>query len=161
MYGCGCVKSLQSNPTVCNTMDPMDHSSPGFSDHGILQARILEWVVIPSSRGLPKPGTEPVCLPSPELTRDRRHCLFTTSATWKDGLNLTGSLFCVSSLVYLYFSLNRNSLQLNYLCKTTQLLLFSHSVVSNSLQPHGLQHSRLLCPPLSLEFCLNSCPLSQ
>ena len=70
--------------------------------------------------------------------------------TWEVCLSLTGSLFCLSSLVYLYFSLNRNSLQLNYLCKTTQLLfLFSHSVVSNSLQPHGLQHSRLPCPSLS------------
>ena len=28
-------------------------------------------------------------------------------------------------------------------------LLFNHFVVSNSLQPHGLQHARLLCPPLS------------
>ena len=32
------------------------------------------------------------------------------------------------------------------------LLLFNHSVVSNSLQPHGLQHTRLPCPSLSLEF---------
>ena len=33
----------QSCPTVC---DPMDCSLPGFSIHGILQARILEWVAI-------------------------------------------------------------------------------------------------------------------
>ena len=32
------------------------------------------------------------------------------------------------------------------------LLLFNRSVVSNSLQPHGLQHTRLPCPSLSLEF---------
>ena len=31
--------------------DPMDCSSPGSSVHGILQARILEWVAMPSSRG--------------------------------------------------------------------------------------------------------------
>ena len=42
------AKSLQSHPTLC---DPMDCSSPGFSVHGILQARILEWVPMPSSRG--------------------------------------------------------------------------------------------------------------
>ena len=35
------AKSLQSCPTLC---DPMDCSLPGFSVHGILQARILEWV---------------------------------------------------------------------------------------------------------------------
>ena len=30
----------------------------------------------------------------------------------------------------------------------------------DSLQPRGLQHARLLCPPLSPEVCLNACPLS-
>ena len=39
--------------------DPMDCSSPGFSVHRILQARILEWVAMPSSRDLPNSGTEP------------------------------------------------------------------------------------------------------
>ena len=42
------AKSLQSYPTLCN---PMDCSPPGSSVHGILQARILEWVAIPFSRG--------------------------------------------------------------------------------------------------------------
>ena len=41
----GCV---QSCPTLC---DPMDCSPPGSSVHGILQARILEWVAISFSRG--------------------------------------------------------------------------------------------------------------
>ena len=40
------------------------------------------------------------------------------------------------------------------------MLLFNFSVVSTSLQPHGLHHARLPCPSLSLEICLNSCPLS-
>ena len=35
-------------PTLC---DPMDCSPPGCSFHGILQARILEWVAIPFFRG--------------------------------------------------------------------------------------------------------------
>ena len=49
-YGivCLCAKSLQSCPTL---WDPMDCSPPGSSVHGILQARILEWVAIPFSRG--------------------------------------------------------------------------------------------------------------
>ena len=34
------AKSLQSCPTLC---DPMDCSLPGFSVHGILQAKTLEW----------------------------------------------------------------------------------------------------------------------
>ena len=36
-----------------------------------------------------------------------------------------------------------------------------HSVVSNSLQSHGLQHNRLPCPSLSPGVFSNSCPLSQ
>ena len=38
---------------------------------------------------------------------------------------------------------------------------FNHSVMSNSLQPHGLQHARLPWPSLTPEACSNSCPLSR
>ena len=44
---CGNAKSLQSCPTFC---DPMDCSLPGSSVHGILQARILEWVAMHNGR---------------------------------------------------------------------------------------------------------------
>ena len=40
-------------------------------------------------------------------------------------------------------------------------LLFSHWVVSNTLQPNGLQHARLPCPSPSPRVCSNSCPLRQ
>ena len=39
------------------------------------------------------------------------------------------------------------------------LLLFSHSVVSNYLQSYGLQHTRLPCPSPSPRYCSNPCPL--
>ena len=39
------------------------------------------------------------------------------------------------------------------------LLLFSHQVVSDSLQPHGLQYARLPCPSSSPRVCPSSCPL--
>ena len=39
--------------------------------------------------------------------------------------------------------------------------LFSHSVMSDSLQPHGLQHVRLPCPSPFSRACSNSCPLSR
>ena len=38
---------------------------------------------------------------------------------------------------------------------------FSHSVVSDSLQPHGLQRARLPCPSPTPRTCSNSCPSSQ
>ena len=41
------------------------------------------------------------------------------------------------------------------------ILFFSHSVMSDSLWTHGLQHARLPCPSPSLRTCSNSCPLSQ
>ena len=53
-FMCACVhaKSFQSCLTLC---DPKDYSLPGFSVHGILQARILEWVAISTSRGSSQP----------------------------------------------------------------------------------------------------------
>ena len=44
------AKSLQSCPTLC---DPIDGGPPGFSVHGIFQARVLEWVAIAFSDYLP------------------------------------------------------------------------------------------------------------
>ena len=54
----------QSCPTLC---DPVDCSPPGSSIHGILQARILEWLPFPSPGDLPNPGIEPR---SPALQAD-------------------------------------------------------------------------------------------
>ena len=45
---CVPAKKLQSCLTLC---DLTDGSPPGSSVHGVLQARILEWVAVPSSRG--------------------------------------------------------------------------------------------------------------
>ena len=64
------VKSLWTSevaqlcPTLCN---PTDCSLPGSSTHGILQARILEWVAFPSPGDLPDLGIEPR---SPALQAD-------------------------------------------------------------------------------------------
>ena len=54
----------QSCLTLCG---PTDCSPPGSSVHGILQARILEWVAMPSPRDFPDPGIEHV---SPALQAD-------------------------------------------------------------------------------------------
>ena len=59
-----CAKLLQSCPTLC---DPMNGSPPGSSVLGILQATILEWVAMPSSRGYPEPGIKLTYLTSPAL----------------------------------------------------------------------------------------------
>ena len=71
---CVCVKLLQSCPTLCN---PMDCSLPGSSVHGILQARMLEWVAKPSSRESSDPGVRPEPLTSPALAGE----FFATNTT--------------------------------------------------------------------------------
>ena len=54
---------------LCLTLcDPMDYSPPGSSVHGISQARILEWVAMPSSRESSWPVMEPKSLAAPALT---------------------------------------------------------------------------------------------
>ena len=47
-----CPLNAKSCSTLC---DPLDCSPPGSSVHGILQARILEWVAMPTSRGFSRP----------------------------------------------------------------------------------------------------------
>ena len=72
---CMHAKSLQSCPTLCH---PMDYSLPGSSVHGILQARILEWVALLSSRVSNRDIRPPV---SPSLAGE----FFTISTTWEYG----------------------------------------------------------------------------
>jgi len=60
-------------------------------------------------------------------------------------------------LCFVYLTLKKKSKPV----KVNVLLLFSHSVMSNSLWPHGLQHARLPSPSLSSGVCSNSCPLNQ
>ena len=47
-----CCSVAKLCPTPCNLMD---YCLPGSSVHGILQARLLEWVAVPFSRGSPQP----------------------------------------------------------------------------------------------------------
>ena len=57
----------------------MDHNPLGSSEHGVLQARILDWVAMPCSRRSSDPGMEPVSFMSPALVGG----FFTSSATWE------------------------------------------------------------------------------
>ena len=58
------AQSLQSCSTLC---EPMDHSLPGSSVHGILLARILSGLPCPPPGELPYAGIEPVSFMSPTL----------------------------------------------------------------------------------------------
>ena len=73
---CVHAKSLQLCPTLCQAMDC---SPPGSSACGILQARILKWVAMPSSRGSSPPRDRIHISTSPALAGE----FFTTSSTWQ------------------------------------------------------------------------------
>ena len=77
----------KSHLTLC---DPMDYSLPGSSVYGILQARILEWDVIPSSRESLTQGSNLASLISPALAG----VFFTTIATWEaQEINIASNIF--------------------------------------------------------------------
>ena len=67
-------------------------------------------------------------------------------------------LFMVSFAVQKHLSLIRCLL---FIFVVVVVLLFSCSAMSDSLQPHGLQHTRLPCPSQSPRVCPGSCLLSQ
>ena len=52
---------------MSNSGDPMECGPPGSSVHGILQARMLEWVACPPPGDLPDSGIQPLSLASPAL----------------------------------------------------------------------------------------------
>jgi len=60
-----------------------------------------------------------------------------------------------------FFFFNLRSCCSNYLIVKSSFSQFSQSVISNSLQPNGLQHARLPCPSSTSGACSNSCPSNQ
>ena len=135
--------------TLCN---PMDYSLPGSSIHGIFQARVLEWVAIPSSRGSSQPRNQT------QVSRIvGRH--FTVWATGEHSLKsltkipknvLWEHILIFSELSVLSSEdpitskpLFLSSLSFVWLMFFFIVLCTSHSVMSNSLRPHVLYPSSI------------------
>ena len=86
--------------------NPIDHSLPGSSVCGILQARILEWGPPPGD--LPNPGVEPKCLMSPASAGG----FFTTNATWEDCVCVCVSeSLCSTAVTNTMLYINRTSIK--------------------------------------------------
>ena len=147
------VKIAQWCPTLC---DPMD-----YIFHGILQVRILEWVVFPFFMGSSQP-------------RDRTQVsliaggFFTSWATgkpkntWVGSLSLLQWIFPTEELNQGLLHCRRILYQLNYQGSPYQYIQFnsvqfSSSVMSNYLRPHGLQHARLPCLSPTLSVIIWGC----
>ena len=179
-------KVAQSCPTLS---DLMGCSLPGSSIHGIFQARVLEWAAIEIVQTFPKLLSLNVkCLSYREHVVGS--CFYIQSYnfcpligkfnpfTFKIILILLDLrmpfcyVFWVAQLVKNPPAVTKTWVQslgwedpLEKGTATRSSILssaqFSHSVMSNSLQPHGLQHVRLPClSPISRAFS-NSCPLKQ
>ena len=135
------AKSLRSCPILCN---PRDGSPPGSPIPGILQARTLEWVAISFS------NVWKWKVKVKSLSRVR--LLMTPwTAAHQASLSVGFSRQEYWSGVPLpYFGLN--IIKINF--------QFSHSVVSNSLQHHWLQHARPPCPSRTPRIYSNSYPLT-
>ena len=111
----------------------MDYSLPGSSIHGIFQARVLEWGAIAFSG----------CF----LSWSNCHSVYLSfqgrgsppARVMNCGLQ-SPKCFCISWVL---------------------LVQFSRSVVSNSSQPHELQHARPPCPSPNPGGHPNPCPLSR
>jgi len=134
--------------TLCNSVDC---SPPGSSGHGVFQARILEWVAISFLliHASPINSSVGTSVYTAWVNAGREEYEFISipclCLTWR-GRPRCGSLWRSQPWWDQCLSL---------------LLLFSRSVVSDSLWPHELPHSSLPCPLPSPGGCPNSCPLSQ
>ena len=132
VYFKACCLVTQMYLTLC---DLMDCSPPGSSVHGILQATILEWVAMSFSRGSSWP----------------RNC---TQISCNDRQILDHWVTREGCILKLYTC--------SYTCVyiVSSIVQFSHSVVSDSSRPHGLQHARPPCPSPTPRPYSNSCPSS-
>ena len=119
-------------------------SPPASSAHVIFQVRILEWVGISSSRGSSWPRDWTPLLPHLLHCRWILCCWATREA----------------QSVVRAPKRNRNW-NFVVLIEKAVSVQFSHSVVPNSLQPHGLQLARPPCPSPTPGTCSNSCPSSR
>ena len=166
------AKLLQSCPTLCN---PMHCSPPGSSVHGILQAKLLEWVAMPFCSGFspPRDWTHTSCLlqwQALSLPPGKPDGLSGNSTEMDFNFLLQGIFptqgsnpglpHCRQMLYHLshqeVLKIPNNCINLKskviyrqfkqILSKTSHFIQFSRSVVSDSLRSHGMQHVRPPCP---------------
>ena len=127
---CVCVSCL-----VVSLCDPIDRSPPGPSVHGILQARILEWVAISFSKRNYRKKESEVTQLCPTLCNPM-------------DCSLSGS--------FIHGIFQARVLEGNHLSDQ-----ISRSVVSDSLRPHESKHARPPCPSPTPRVHPDSHPSSQ
>ena len=152
-----------SCPTFC---DPMEYRPSGSSIHGILQVRILEWVAIPSPGDFPDPQIESR---SPALQGDSLYseppgkptsCSHKHQKMCENQSDLLHYLLESSKTLSLFIQLFFSK-DLRQKSEAISSVQFNCSIMSDSLQIHGLQHARPPCPTPTPRVYSNSCQFSQ
>ena len=142
------VKSESQIAQSCPTLsDPIDCSPAGSSVHGIFQARVLEWGGIAFSN-------EQKC-PINLLQNFIAYYLARKCTIWHKNVQKGNHVKLWKQTLS---NTNPGQNFTHYLLYI--LLLFTHPIMSDSLQPYGLQYTRIPYPSLSLRVCSNACPLS-
>ena len=138
-------------------LQEVTRKSSGFSVHGILQARIPEWIAIPFSMGSSQAGDRMQASVSYQGSPKAQYT--------KVNLNLNAFSIGKCFWKFSHFSLpgNRRHLYINedclYKCNFTfSSVQFSRSVVSDSSRPHESQHARPPCSSPSPGVHSDSCP---
>ena len=153
---------------------------PGSSVHRIFQSRMQEWVAISYSRGSFQPRDQHRLLHFLHCTWILYHCATWEAHQWMKALQMVFIIYAVLNfpnlLQLLHIGLVTKKIQnvyniaLTLVTTVSKIMLtlivllfsvqFSHSVVSDSLWPHELQHTRPPCPSPTPRVYSNSCPWS-
>ena len=96
-----------SHSGLSNSCDPTVHRGPGSSVHGILQARILEWVAILFSRGSPKQEIEPGLMHCMQIPYHLNQVPHTEKLPWPPSFWLRPTLPLSVSLPWLIYFFTR------------------------------------------------------
>ena len=167
-----CLKC--SFASVMSDYDPMDCNPSGSSVCGIIPARILEWIAMPSPRGsswpsdrthvsriagrfiTPESWVKPLSYAAVSLNK-------TYCRTWKPQLTIPHCIFenCSKTWYWKFSSYTQNMTMWHDGCVQFSSIQFSRSVVSDSLQLHEPQHARPPCSSPTTGVHPNPCPLSQ
>jgi len=137
-------------PTLC---DPRDCSPAGSAVQGIFQVRTLGWVAKPFSTSISCVSCVGRQILYHWATWEVPHISDVFSQFRLSEIFMSFPLWLEAMLYYYYFSVATSATVLGgCVCHCGSVGLF---------WPHGQQHARLLCPPLSSGVCSDSCPLSQ
>ena len=147
---------------MSDSLWPCRRSPPGSYVHAIFQARILEWVAISFSRNSsqPRDWNHVSCV----YCIGRRvlyHCA-TSEDIWYISCrpNINNQILYIDHFLILCRHRMQIILMAIYIYIYISSVQFNHSVVSDSLRPHELQHTRHPCPKPTPGVYSNSCPLS-